>query len=185
MLFLVDTSQSLVQRDPEAARGVTALQSAVRSLATLQSATAATDDPVSVYVEFAEFGSITQRTFAERTQWQLLNTDDALIEQLAAYAEKNTSEDTDYVAALEPWHNRADPARPPTEIGALQLLEEAPPGSCRLLVWFTDGQFDIDFQETPKTLHWANPPIEVASDDAEVGARRGRARQPLRGGRAS
>ncbi len=32
-----------------------------------------------------------------------------------------------------------------------------------LLIWFTDGQFDIDFQGTPKQLNWSTPPFEVVS----------------------
>jgi len=44
------------------------------------------------------------------------------------------------------------------------MLERAPQGSCRLLVWFTDGIFDIDYISGPKTVYWTDPPTEVVND---------------------
>ena len=158
-LFVMDTSQSLVQTDPRAER-VAGLQAALASLSAL--ASSATD--FHVYTDFLEFGTTSRRAFPETPPWQALSdqpADQAAIS--ASFAKKTKSEDTDYVAAFQPWTDPADLARPPDEIGALKMLKMAPEGSCRLVVWFTDGIYEIDYQGHPKTLNWTVPPTPINS----------------------
>jgi hypothetical protein len=167
VLFLVDTSQSLKRTDSKNVR-VAGLQSAVSTLDTLRSASAAAGDPVDLFVEFLDFGTTTRQTFADRPRWGAIGTDSDLSEAIrVGYEANNNSEDTDYIAALEPWSNRNDASRPADEIGALEMLELAPPSSCRLLVWFTDGKFDIDFQQRTKTLNWTPAPQIIDSNNDE------------------
>jgi hypothetical protein len=169
VLFLVDTSQSLTKTDPDGQR-VVGLDAAIDGLEDLSTLT---DDfePTEVFVEFADFGTSTRRSFPARAPWQKFTGDESQLKaQLSEFAARDRSEDTDYVAALDPWLNRSDPARPAEELGALELLESAPQGSCRLLIWFTDGQFDIDFQGTPKELNWILPPFQVSSNAVEPAA---------------
>ena len=170
VLFLVDTSQSLKRTDQQNVR-VAGLQSAVSTLFTLRDASAASGDPLELFVEFLDFGTTSRRTFPARPVWGSLGTDPDLASAIRlGFEANNNSEDTDYVAALEPWLNRDDSTRPADEVGALELLEAAPASSCRLLVWFTDGKFDIDFQQRSKTLHWSSEPQLIDSNNDEATA---------------
>lgn len=164
-LFLVDTSRSLKENDPGAAR-VPALQSAVRALSTLRSSSTAEAEPIEVYVEFLEFGTRTRRSFPETPEWAPLPQDvEGVVAVLDYFRDKIRSDDTDYVGALEPWFDRSE--RPPDEIGAIEMLELAPDGSCQLLIWFTDGQLDIDYQNARKEFHWAPEPLILRSKSGE------------------
>ncbi len=157
VLFLVDTSLSLKKTDARNER-VAAIQSALSALGALQSAS-----NVKVQTEFLEFGTTTRRAFPADPEWGPLSGDPAVQTSLAAaFADRNKSEDTDYVSALEPWVDRT--AKPPDEVGAIEMLERAPANSCRLLVWFTDGQFSLDYFNAPKSIHWTDPPTEIRSD---------------------
>ena len=165
VLFLVDTSQSLKQTDPTAQR-VQGLQAALRALSTLKTSTEAAKQSLSIFVDFLEFGSISRRTFADSPEWQPLPDDSSALETaVSVYANKTQAEDTDYVSALEPWADRS--AKPADQIGALELLGRAPADSCRLVVWFTDGKLELDYQHTPKTLHWVDPPIQLDSEASQ------------------
>ncbi len=169
-LFLMDTSASLKRTDPGDER-VGAVQTAIRSLGSLVGSTRSSDDPFHLYVDFLEFGSTTRRAFPDLPRWSPVPADTTPLEQLAAtFGDRDSAEDTDYVAALEPWHDRADPARPADEIGAVEMLAAAPAGTCRVLAWFTDGQLDIDFQGGVKTLHWDGTPLVIDSEAAEAPA---------------
>lgn len=168
-LFLVDTSQSLRDTDPDAAR-VPALQSAVRALNTLR-ASASGRAQVTIYLEFLEFGSRTVRSFPDIPEWQVLPSDvEGIADRLSVYASRSNSEDTDYVGALEPWFDRGNPSRSIEEIGAIEMLERAPAGSCQLLVWLTDGALDLDHQTSRKEFNWAPAPVVLRSDRDEAAA---------------
>jgi hypothetical protein len=170
VLFLVDTSLSLKTTDPDAQR-VTGLQAAVRGLASLRDAPATIgQSPLDIQIGFLSFGTRTVPSFPDRDGlWQELQDPDATIAQLDAFRTDNESEDTDYVSALEPFADRA--ANTTGEIGALEALERARPDSCRLLVWFTDGEFDFDYHPPQKkTLEWATPPIVILNRDDTVTA---------------
>lgn len=87
-----------------------------------------------VQVAMAGFDS-TYRRFSE---WQNLepSTVEALTSQLSALSDHAGGIDSDYASGLE---------------GALQELEARQQHSsrCQILLWFTDGQFDIDPRKTP------------------------------------
>lgn len=159
-LFLIDTSRSLRDTDPQGER-VPAIQASVAALDLL------TRTETEVYIDFLEFGTRTRRSFAnELPEWSNLEGRLTQVEDLVEdYRNRFRSEDTDYIAALEPWANRNNPDRPVEEIGALELLERAPRDACQLLVWFTDGRYDIDYQGRSKRLDWLDPPVTVTSDD--------------------
>ena len=126
-LFLVDASLSLQSNDPEDER-VEAVYSALSALGALHSST-----DVDVNIEFLDFSDITRKSFSERADWASVPV--AAAAQLAIarqFTDRNEGGATDYVAALEPWFDPTD--KPVDEIGALEMLERAPSGSCRLLV---------------------------------------------------
>jgi len=169
VLFLVDTSQSLSGTDPASQR-VDGLRSAYGTLVSIASTPTDEGGQVpDVFVDFADFGTTTRRSFAERTPWASAGEADD-VERIANFARRNRSQDTDYVAALEPWVDFDAPDRPSDVVGALEILDQAPADSCRSLVWFTDGQFDIDFQGDAKLLNWIDPPFEVSSESSEAQA---------------
>jgi hypothetical protein len=172
VLFLIDTSESLRTTDPLGERVVglkaalAALQETVRAAEEI-AADSGTPPKVSVFTEFLEFGTTTRRTFPGEPEWlQMTSSSGDLLARVAdGYRQNNKSEDTDYVSALEPWKDRN--AKPDEEVGAIQMLERAPVDSCRLVVWFTDGELSLDYKKTSKTLHWIDPPILLDSAAAE------------------
>ena len=169
VLFLVDTSQSLKRTDPEAQR-VEGLRSAYQTLAAIATRpTSEGGEAPEVFIEFADFGTTTRRSFPDRAAWAPAD-DERDLRRIEEFAARDQSEDTDYVGALEPWVNRTDRSRPDGELGALELLEQAPAGSCRSVIWFTDGQFDIDYQGKAKQVHWVDPPFDVVSEEVEAQA---------------
>jgi hypothetical protein len=175
VLFLVDTSQSLKDTDKNNQR-VKALQSGYQALDSIATNLSTDGEPPKVYVEFLDFGTITTRSFPDRPEWAPVGAPGD-IERIVEFGSRNQSEDTDYVAALEPWLDRDALDRPRNEIGALEMLELAPPDSCRSLLWFTDGEFDIDFQGRSKQLHWLDEPFTVNSDaDGEEAEKLGETR---------
>ena len=155
-LFLVDTSLSLQRNDPENER-VQAIRSALSALAALDSSA-----QVEVHVAFLDFSEETRRSFPESPEWIPVPKSPAEHAAIAnQFAERNEGGATDYVAALEPWLNRE--LQPPDEVGALETLERAPGGSCRLLVWFTDGQLDVGYHGETLIVNWTDPPTIVNS----------------------
>ena len=154
--FLVDTSASLQRNDPENER-VQAIRSALSALSALDSST-----PVAVYVALLDFDVRTRKSFPERPDWERIPESATEHSTMASrFAERNDGPATDYVAALEPWGHRE--LRPSDEVGALEMLEKAPEGSCRLLVWFTDGQMDLGYHGDILTINWTEPPTIVDS----------------------
>lgn len=171
VLFLVDTSLSLRQIDPDAAR-VPALQSALQALDSLRRADSL-ENEVSIFVDFLDFSTTARRSFPQTPQWQRLPSDiSRMANQMAEFAERNGGQDTDYVGALEPWNNRRSPSRPADEIGAIELLERAPSGSCQLLVWFTDGAMEFDFRGQAKSFNWAREEIILSSREGQFAVMR-------------
>ena len=163
-LFLVDTSTSLRTNDSENER-VQAIQSALSALAALHSSPG-----VAVNVEFMDFSARTRRSFPERMEWATVPVfPDEQAAIASRFAERTDGGATDYVAALEPWVDAGQ--KPADEVGALEMLERAPEGSCRLLVWFTDGQLDIGYYGTPRTINWTDPPTVVNSQSLAVATR--------------
>ena len=155
-LFLVDTSLSLQRNDPENER-VQAIRSALSALSALDSST-----QVTVHVAFLDFSEKTRRSFPESPEWIPIPNSPAEHAAIAnQFAERNEGGATDYVAALEPWVNLE--LQPSDEVGALETLERAPNGSCRLLVWFTDGQLDVGYHDKTLTVNWTDPPTIVNS----------------------
>lgn len=168
VLFLVDTSLSLRQLDPDAAR-VPALQSALQALDSLRRADSV-ENEVTIFVDFVDFSTTARRSFPQTPQWQRLPSDVSRIsDQMFEFADRNQGQDTDYVGALEPWKNRRSPARPADVLGAIELLELAPSGSCQLLVWFTDGAMEFDFRGQSKSFNWASEEIVLRSRDGQSG----------------
>ena len=160
VLFLVDTSLSLQRNDPENGR-VDAILSALSVLSTLHSTT-----DVEVYVDFIEFSSTVRRSFPSSSEWRTVPVDENNQRRIAnTYADRNEGGATDYVAALEPWVHAAQ--KPANEIGALELLGRAPEGSCRMLVWLTDGQLDVRYHGVDRVVNWTDPPTLV--DSGSVG----------------
>ena len=146
VLFLMDVSASLKQEDPFGLR-VVGLEAAVNTLSQQLAAEKAADRKFSIYVDFLQFGSTTHRAFTAE-EWpiwgQLGESSDRLQTAIQSFAERDTDHDTDYFGALDPWAGSGDQHQTDLRIGALDMLKKAPPESCRLLVWFTDGKFDFD-----------------------------------------
>lgn len=163
VLFLVDTSASLRRTDGNDQR-VAGLQVALGALASLRSAGLNGGKQVTTYVDFLSFGTKTTRSFgATRPRWAELGDDSSsLIRDVEQFRQQKTARDTDYVSALEPWLDST--ARPADEVGALEMLEAAPAGSCRLLVWFTDGKMEFE-PGGGKVLHWHEPPLYLRNYD--------------------
>lgn len=160
-LFLVDESLSLKNFDPGAAR-VPALQSALSALDLLRRSDA--DRPLEVFVEFLSFETTARRSFPALAPWQTLPTDiEPISRRMQEFATRHEGEDTDYVGALEPWFDRNDPRRPAKQIGAIEMLEMAPPQACQVLVWFTDGKLEYDFRGRQKSFHWDSEEIVLTT----------------------
>lgn len=154
VLFVVDTSQSLTETDPGAAPArVKGLSSAVEALGKVA-------EGRDVYVETIKFGTGFGPAFSESEwpEWGEVGDDaEVLARLMTKFASLNRSEDTDYGSAL---------------LGAREALDKRslPDGACRLVVWFTDGKFDLDYQGRKKTVEWMDPDgtLEKAADEDPV-----------------
>ena len=172
VLFLMDVSASLKQEDPFGLR-VVGLEAAVNTLSQQLAAEKAADRKFSIYVDFLQFGSTTHRAFTAE-EWpiwgQLGESSDRLQTAIQSFAERDTDHDTDYFGALDPWAGSGDQHQTDLRIGALDMLKKAPPESCRLLVWFTDGKFDFDppvnGEPSPKVVTWSGTQISSRNEDA-------------------
>ncbi len=178
VLFLVDTSGSLRDTDSDNQR-VTGLQLAVAALASQRGAEESKGNQFPVYVDFLSFGETTRRSFNELDwpTWGDLPVDaTALIDRMGAFKQANKDSNTDYVSALQPYPLNGQPV--PDQVGALDHLKAAPTGTCRLLVWFTDGQLDFDppGKGGLAELSWL-PGVRIRNEnDASRAAELGRAR---------
>lgn len=174
VLFLVDASQSLKAEDPLALRSV-GIELAIDALARQVQAEMSSNRGFNLYVDFLLFGSLTRRAFPDVwPEWGAIReggiTED-LRQAIRNLGYESNDSDTDYLSALDPWLGRQRPADDPT-VGALEVLKDAPEGSCRLLVWFTDGRFDFDppgsSAKSPKTLTWTDSVIRNEDDAKKV-----------------
>ncbi len=128
-LLLIDESGSLKKTDPENRR-VTAAKTAIESLAGLAEHEIDGQKPT-VEVSVAGFAV----DYNEIAPWTSTNYQSvrALEDQVDALAERNRGVDTDYAAAL---------------IGAKASLQARaaaqPKPACAVILWFTDGKYDIE-----------------------------------------
>lgn len=134
-LLLIDESGSLKDTDPLNGR-VDAIKTALSSLDALRGSKASAAPP-EITVQVAGFGV----QYEQVTGWQRFDAKagSALQREADAFASRNTSRDTDYFAALD---------------GARQSFATRPDGgdgpACRLLLWFTDGRYDIEDRLPPR-----------------------------------
>ncbi|GAB08673.1 hypothetical protein GOARA_015_00110 [Gordonia araii NBRC 100433] len=127
VLFLMDESLSLKRSDAKAAR-----VAAAKELAR-QMQLAAARDGATVDLSVAAFAE----NYRVITDWTALSADSlpTVNEGLAGLEASNTGRDTDYATALA---NAAESL-------AAKRKPDAAPG-CQMIVWFTDGALDFDYQ---------------------------------------
>ena len=96
-----------------------------------------------IQIAFLEFG--TKTSSANQVPWALLDDEskDGLEEEAASFKTKNAQLDTDYLGALE---------------GAMDVLNKARDNSCKVLLWFSDGELSLEprFAERSKTTYLPN-----------------------------
>lgn len=132
VLLLMDRSGSLRVTDPQAAR-VTAANHFVGGLAR----TLGEQSETTIRIAVSGFDIGYEKTL----DWTELNAESLPQVQadIASYAQRNTGQDTDYWMA-------ADGAR-------RELASELGGGKgCALLVWFSDGQFDVPVRISPENF---------------------------------
>jgi hypothetical protein len=141
IVILVDESGSLQQTDPDARR-VQAIQAALHGLSTSVDRAAGTEHAFDIKVSMLGFGVST----SDVVDWTALNgsTLPGLTEASQQFASLNHEIDTDYAMAL---------------LGARDKLAQlAAPGfsdQCSAILWFTDGQYDIEARKTGETKPYA------------------------------
>jgi hypothetical protein len=145
--FVIDESGSLRETDPEHRR-VDAIRTALAGIDGIRAGGG--EDAPTVEVSLAGF-SVGYETLEP---WTTL--DDAAADRLqagaAAFADRNRGFDTDYVVALQGAQaSLADRSAAITAGG-----DDAP---CKALIWFTDGEFDIEDRTSDRSLqHGTNKP---------------------------
>ena len=171
VLFLVDTSASLGATDPNNQR-VTGLKLAISALAGQRTAKIAAGTPFQIFVDVLSFGTAARRSLeSQRSPWAELAEDNApLLAEMDNFRSDKRDADTDYVSALDPTPSQPAQADSDPASGALRMLSTAPTGSCRLLVWFTDGKFDIDPPASgrAKKLTWTDRLVRNEDDAKRV-----------------
>lgn len=152
VLILLDESGSLRTTDPSGQR-VVAAKTVLGILGGLGAESVHTD-PITVEVAIAAFGE----DYVENPGGfrRLSEASEASLKaELDAFASRNRGRETDYVRGL---------------LGAIDTLERQ--DGCRLIVWFTDGQYDIDLSGERSDYDdriGATPPLAgrvVAYEDA-------------------
>ena len=173
VLFLVDASSSLKEEDEFAIRAV-AINEAVQSLVAKLNSEQQEERQFSVYLEFVLFGTTTRRAFKDEWKpWQELQSGEvpeSLRNAIFSLSSANEDSDTDYLGALGNSQGGAV-GRPSQYEGALDIMDQAPSGACRLLVWFTDGRFDLDppkYGEPPKSFPWSESQIRTEEQSKQV-----------------
>jgi hypothetical protein len=152
VVLLIDESASLRRTDPADQR-VQAVQAALVGLAAAAERTKTGERPVSVEVALVGFGADTTTVVG----WTPLDggTVGGLVVEAARFAERDGQIDTDYVAALlaarEELARVADPA--------------TPGGACTAILWFTDGEYDIEARATGETKPYA-PDLPLTGPEA-------------------
>lgn len=160
VLFLIDESKSLQDTDPEAVR-VEAMQTALEALRFVSRLEVNGATP-EIDVHFATFAGGYQ-TLGDG--WERIDADsvDRLSESVELFAARDTGFDTDYVQALtgaqEEFSQRVS-----------EVTAEGGEPPCQLLLWFTDGLFNLIPRTTEQqredygtTKPWA-PGVEITSE---------------------
>lgn len=154
VLFLVDESASLQRTDKENHR-VDGIQAALAGLAQVADRTAGTERPVAIEVSLMGFG----RSTTEVSGWAALDGGrlPGLIGTSQQFAQRNNEIDTDYAAAM---------------IGAREQLQKVidptrPGSTCSAVIWFTDGEYDIEPRSTGETKSYA-PEITLSGPESAV-----------------
>ena len=131
ILFLIDSSQSLRKSDPigKTIRDPARVQ-AIESVVEMLQPKADNSEPLNIRVNFLDFGSSVRSSFSPGG-WQSI--EEFNFPSIKDFANKDDDPDTDYVGAL------VDTG------GVVDVLEQAASKSdCQIVLWFTDGKFDID-----------------------------------------
>ena len=138
-LFLIDTSGSLQQTDPTNQR-VAGVKTALQGLASLQ-ANGTTKHPAQIDVQLDGFSVGLQQA----SQWTSLTGSSVgtLDSQADSFAGQNTGQDTDYYAALA-GANQAIANEASAVSGATT--------ACSAILWFTDGQYDVEPRLSPQAV---------------------------------
>lgn len=162
-VVLVDESVSLVSTDKDDER-VSLAEDIVSALGGISTSDV---DGVSPRVDLlvAGFGSDLASLSGSPTtnsDWITLSQDATteVLDQLQGFAERDDDRDTDYVDALQ----KANRLLGEHATSMQQEMDSTP---CRLIVWFTDGKFDIERASTPRD--WA--PSEIDPGVAEATGR--------------
>lgn len=157
VLFMVDESKSLEKTDPTGAR-VDGLTAALISMAQANAAAAA---PAEIDVALGGFGVDVHRW----VEFTPLTRDSVggLVAESEGFRMRNQELDTDYFAALQQSQSWLSERAAATSAGATP--------ACQMIVWFTDGQYDIEDRTGPRTSklpHTKEPDTSI--DLAERGA---------------
>jgi hypothetical protein len=159
-VVLIDESVSLVSTDKDDER-VSLAQDIVSALGGISSSDV---DGVSPRVDLlvAGFGSDLASLSGSPTtnsDWITLSQDATkdVLDQLQGFADRDDDRDTDYVDALQ----RANRLLGEHATSMQKEMDSAP---CRLIVWFTDGKFDIERASTPRD--WAPSETDPAVAEA-------------------
>lgn len=171
VLFLIDESMSLQQTDPDAVR-VDAIQTALQALRFVSRLEVEGETP-DIEVQFASF-ALGYQTLGEH--WVDINAEtvQTLSEVAELFEVRNVGFDTDFVAAL-------DGAQAEFSDRVSELTADGGRPPCQLLLWFTDGAFNVIPRETEgqrgeygTSKPWA-PEIDVTSETgADEAIARGR-----------
>jgi hypothetical protein len=143
VLFLVDESGSLEDTDPSATR-VTGMQTALAGLESLRTSFSSDNRPT-IDIAMAGF-SVGYDDPDARVAWEEMGegTADRMRSQAEQFADRHEGFDTDYVAALMGAQRElAERSTAVTSDGGDQ--------PCKALVWFTDGEFDIEDRTSGST----------------------------------
>lgn len=157
VLFMVDESKSLEKSDPTGAR-VDGLTAALISMA---QANAASPTPAEIDVALGGFGVDVHRW----VEFTPLTRDSVggLVAESEGFRLRNQELDTDYFAALQQSQSWLSARAAATSAGSKP--------ACQMIVWFTDGQYDIEDRTGPRTSklpHSKEPDTSI--DLAERGA---------------
>lgn len=160
VLALIDESGSLRSTDPDNRR-VAALEAALRSFAQFGRGPDSSDAPT-IELQLAGFAT----DFTEASPWSPLNRDTLSdVERRAeSFAGRNGGRDTDFAAALD--GARASFVRKESEV-----IAGGRPAPCRLLLLFTDGQYDIEPRDGPSPRYARDIPLRDDKRVEEAGRR--------------
>lgn len=158
-VVLVDESVSLVTTDNQGRRVALAkdIVSALTSAAIIEVDGVKPRIDVLVVGFGSDIASLGGKPVTKQ-DWVTLDDSTAptLVESLSNFENRNKDRDTDYVDALQ------NASRLLGE-HAQEMKDEGRPEPCRLIVWFTDGKFDIEKRSTPRP--WA--PLTLDPAEAE------------------